>query len=193
MFSNAAHVNAPSLNALNSILVISPRSLQAVNSFPGASVQIHLRARNTRTSATISTNPNIHIQPLCQPLKREHRRRFHFRHAYSHSAHAFAFLHCGIGRLPKYPPGIAEVVPTIVQPRLVDEVEGKVSPSPIVIHDGSLLESTGVRPPHLCQWRTQIFAAESGDLHFVQRHPVKAFVLPIQVKFIRWSCGRSRK
>jgi hypothetical protein len=68
MLSNAAHVNAPSLTAVNSILVISPRSLQAVNSFLGASAQIHLRARNTRTSATISTNPNIHIQPLCQPF-----------------------------------------------------------------------------------------------------------------------------
>src|SRR5665213_1980353 len=121
-----------------------------------------------------------HLNAIAQPMKREHRRRFHFRHAHRHSAHAFAFLHGGIGRLPKHPPGIAEVVPAIVQPRLVDEVEGKVSPPPIVIRDGSLLESTRLRPPRLCQGPTQIFAAESGDLHFVQRCPIEAFLLPVR-------------
>src|ERR1019366_4505421 len=43
MLSNAANVNAPSLSAFSySSSVISPRALQAVNSFPRTSTQISL-------------------------------------------------------------------------------------------------------------------------------------------------------
>src|ERR1017187_5456 len=126
-----------------------------------------------------------HLNAIAQPLKREHRWRFPFPHAHLryihvfHSAHVISCLHRAKRGLPKHSPGIAEVVPAAIQSRLIDEVEGKVSPPPIVIHDGSLLESPDVGPPRLCQRSTQIFATESGDLHFVQRRPIEAFVLPV--------------
>ena len=68
------------------------------------------------------------------------------------------------------------------QVRLADEVEGKVNPFPIVIHDCSLLEGADGRAPRRRQRLVQIFAAESGDFHFVQRGPIETFVLAVQSK-----------
>jgi hypothetical protein len=55
-----------------------------------------------------------------------------------------------------------------------------LNPPPIMIHDGSLLESADGRAPRQRQRLIQIFAAESGDLHFVQGRPIKAFVLAVE-------------
>ena len=49
-----------------------------------------------------------------------------------------------------------------------------------MIHDCSLLEGADGRAPRLCQRLIQIFAAESGDLHFVQPRPIQAFILAVQ-------------